>query len=64
MKTVVDVLQKKIEEDILIATEFLGNGRAKDFSEYKEITGMLRGLTSCLDHINDLLRNNLDGDND
>jgi len=62
--TVFDVLRKKIEEDISSATEFLGNGGAKDFSQYKEITGMLRGLTSCLNHVNDLSRNYLDNDND
>ena len=64
MTTVFDVLQKKIEEDISSATEFLGNGGAKDFSQYKEITGMLRGLTSCLNHVNDLSRNYMDDDND
>jgi|TARA_B110000908_G_scaffold49525_1_gene60509 hypothetical protein len=64
MKTVLDVLQKKIEEDISSATEFLGGGGAKDFAQYKEITGMLRGLTSCLNHVNDLSRNYLDDDND
>tara|TARA_R110002073_G_scaffold26732_1_gene87304 strand:- start:1263 stop:1457 length:195 start_codon:yes stop_codon:yes gene_type:complete len=64
MNTVFDVLQKKIEEDISSATEFLGNGGAKDFAQYKEITGMLRGLTSCLNHVNDLSRNYLDDDND
>ena len=64
MTTVFDVLQKKIEEDIPSATEFLGDGGAKDFAQYKEITGMLRGLTSCLNHVNDLSRNYLDDDND
>tara|TARA_R100001369_G_scaffold58541_1_gene85491 strand:+ start:115 stop:309 length:195 start_codon:yes stop_codon:yes gene_type:complete len=64
MTTVFDVLQKKIEEDISSATEFLGDGGAKDFAQYKEITGMLRGLTSCLNHVNDLSRNYLDDDND
>jgi|TARA_R110000772_G_scaffold22351_2_gene60549 hypothetical protein len=64
MTTVFDVLQKKIEEDISSATEFLSGGGAKDFAQYKEITGMLRGLTSCLNHVNDLSRNYLDDDND
>jgi|TARA_B110000211_G_scaffold192046_1_gene219150 hypothetical protein len=64
MNTVFDVLQKKIEEDISSATEFLSGGGAKDFAQYKEITGMLRGLTSCLNHVNDLSRNYLDDDND
>ena len=62
MTTVFDVLQKKIEEDISSATEFLSGGGAKDFAQYKEITGMLRGLISCLNHVNDLSRNYLDDD--
>jgi|TARA_R110000772_G_scaffold81813_2_gene173859 hypothetical protein len=62
--TVFDVLKKKIEDDMSSATKFLGNGGAKDFAQYKEITGMLRGLTSCLNHVNDLSRNYLDNDND
>ena len=62
--TVFDVLRSKIEADMSSATEFLGNGGAKDFAQYKEITGMLRGLTSCLNHVNDLSRNYLDDDND
>ena len=62
--TVFDVLKSKIEADMSSATEFLGNGGAKDFAQYKEITGMLRGLTSCLNHVNDLSRNYLDNDND
>ena len=63
-KTVFDVLKNKIEDDMSSATEFLGNGGAKDFAQYKEITGMLRGLTSCLHHVNDLSRNYLEDDND
>tara|TARA_R100001369_G_scaffold36799_1_gene62207 strand:+ start:692 stop:892 length:201 start_codon:yes stop_codon:yes gene_type:complete len=60
--TVFDVLRSKIEADMSSATEFLGNGGAKDFAQYKEITGMLRGLISCLNHVNDLSRNYLDDD--
>jgi hypothetical protein len=63
-KTVFDVLREKIEEDMSSATNFLGNGGAKDFAQYKEITGMLRGLTSCMNHVNDLSRNYLEDDND
>jgi hypothetical protein len=63
-KTVFDVLREKIEDDMSSATNFLGNGGAKDFAQYKEITGMLRGLTSCMNHVNDLSRNYLEDDND
>ena len=63
-KTVFDVLREKIEEDMSSASNFLGNGGAKDFAQYKEITGMLRGLTSCMNHVNDLSRNYLEDDDD
>jgi hypothetical protein len=63
-KTVFDVLKEKIEDDMSSASNFLGNGGAKDFAQYKEITGMLRGLTSCMNHVNDLSRNYLEDDND
>ena len=63
-KTVFDVLREKIEDDMSSASNLLGNGGAKDFAQYKEITGMLRGLTSCMNHVNDLSRNYLEDDND
>ena len=34
-KTVFDVLKNKIEDDMSSATEFLSNGGAKDFAQYK-----------------------------
>ena len=63
-KNVFDVLKDKIEDYMSSATEYLSNGGAKDFAQYKEITGMLRGLTSCLNHVNDLSRNYMEEDND
>tara|TARA_R110001583_G_scaffold36926_4_gene121116 strand:+ start:274 stop:471 length:198 start_codon:yes stop_codon:yes gene_type:complete len=63
-KTVFDVLREKLEDDMSSASNFLSSGGAKDFAQYKEITGMLRGLTSCMNHINDLSRNYLEDDDD
>jgi hypothetical protein len=63
-KTVFDVLRDKIEEDKFSASEFLSSGGAKDFPQYKEITGMIRGLNACLNHVNDLSRNFLEDDDD
>tara|TARA_X000001388_G_scaffold14343_1_gene8320 strand:+ start:941 stop:1138 length:198 start_codon:yes stop_codon:yes gene_type:complete len=63
-KTVFDVLSEKIKEDIDSTTKFLSSGGAKDFSQYKETTGVIRGLNTCLRHIEDLSRNYLDDDND
>ena len=56
-KTVFDVLKDKIEGDKSSALEFLGNGGAKDFAQYKEIVGLVRGLETCLQYIEDLSRN-------
>ncbi len=56
-KTVFDVLKERIEADKASALQFLGNGGAKDFSMYKETTGLIRGLETCLGHVEDLSRN-------
>ena len=47
-KTVLDVLKDKFEEDKASALQFLGKGGAKDFAQYKEVTGMVRGLEACI----------------
>tara|TARA_R110001592_G_scaffold299338_2_gene570273 strand:+ start:905 stop:1105 length:201 start_codon:yes stop_codon:yes gene_type:complete len=62
-KTVLDVLKEKIEDDRASALQFLGNGGAKDFASYKEVTGMVRGLETCMNYVEDLSRN-MDNDND
>jgi len=56
-KTVLDVLKNKLEEDMSSALQFLGGGGAKDFAQYKEVTGMVRGLETCMNHVEDLSRN-------
>ena len=56
-KTVLDVLKEKLEEDKASAVEFITAGGAKDFAMYKETTGLVRGLETCLQYIEDLSRN-------
>ena len=63
-KTVFDVLKDKMNEDVSSALQFLGSGGAQDFAQYKEVTGLIRGLESCLVHVKDLARNQLEDDND
>jgi hypothetical protein len=63
-KTVFDVLRDKIEEDRSSAVDFLASGGAKDFTQYKEATGLIRGLETCLSHINGLARNYMDDDDE
>ena len=43
-KTVFDVLKEKLEDDKSSAQKFLGGGGSKDFAEYKEVVGLIRGL--------------------
>lgn len=63
-KTVFDVLTQKIDEDVSFATQFLAEGSAKDFAEYKEIVGLIRGLEASKQYVEDLSRNYMDEDND
>ena len=63
-KTVFDVLNDRINEDKTSALEFIGAGGAKDFSQYKEATGFIRGLETCLNYVNDLSRNQMEDDDD
>jgi len=63
-KTVIDVLKEKIEAERASAIEFIATGGAKDFSQYQEVTGLIRGLQTCLGYIDDLSRNYLEDDDD
>jgi hypothetical protein len=63
-KTVFDVLKINIEAEIASALEFLENGGAKDYAQYKEVTGLIRGLKSSISHIQDLSRNYMEDDDD
>jgi len=62
-KTVLDVLKDKFEDEKSSALQFLGSGGAKDFASYKEVTGMVRGLETCMNYVEDLSRN-MDDDDD
>ena len=63
-ETVFDVLSDKLNEDKSSALEFLSAGGAKDFAQYKEVTGLIRGLDACLNYVTDLSRNQLEDDDD
>ena len=52
--TVLDVLKERIESDRDSAQQFLGGGGANDFAMYKETTGLIRGLETCLSYVDDL----------
>jgi len=63
-KTVFDVLIEKITDQKKSSEQFLQTAGAKDFAEYKEVCGVLRGLDSALREINDLSRNYMEDADD
>ena len=63
-RTVFDVLKDKLNEEKSSALQFLGSGGAKDFAQYKEVTGLIRGLESGVAYVEDIARNQLEGDDD
>ena len=62
--TIFQVLVKKFEEDKHSAIESLASGGAKDFSQYKETTGYIRGLDTCIRTVKDLSRNYMEDDDE
>ena len=62
--TVFDVLILQIEEQKNASIKFLMTGGPKDFSQYKEVTGLVRGLESSISIIKDLQRNQFEEDNE
>jgi len=63
-KTVFDVLITKHEEDVTASTQFLANGGAKDFSEYREVVGRIRGLQLAIQTTKDLSRSQMEEEED
>ena len=63
-KTVFDVLIEKINDDLSSAQDFLNAGSAKDYANYREVVGLIRGLEASKSFIEDLSRNYMDDDDD
>lgn len=63
-KTVFDVLKERIDDDISSAKDFLTTGSPKDYSEFREVVGLIRGLESSKQYIEDLSRNYMDDNDD
>lgn len=56
MTTAFDVVLKEIEEKRELIARALIDGAAHDFSEYKSMTGEIRGLSLAHSYITDLVR--------
>jgi len=63
-KTVFDVLDEKLTELSGSSEEFLTSGGPKDFAEYKEVCGVIRGLNMARREVFDLSRNNMEDEDD
>jgi len=63
-KTVFDVLNEKLADMQSQQEAFLSGGGAKDFSEYKESCGVIRGLAAARREIEDLSRNYMEDADD
>jgi hypothetical protein len=44
--------------------DFLKSGGAKDFAEYREVCGVIRGLNAALREVGDLSRNYMEDNDD
>jgi|TARA_Y100001937_G_scaffold9645_1_gene11881 hypothetical protein len=62
--TVLDVLKKNIEEQKLTSIQFLTSGGPKDYAQYKEVTGLIRGLGVSIGIIEDLVRQQENGEDE
>ena len=56
-KTVFDVLNEQIDAQISSAQVFLAAGSAKDYPNYREVVGLIRGLEASKRVVEDLSRN-------
>ena len=63
-KTVFDVLKDKIDDDISSAQSFLNAGSPKDYANYREVVGLIRGLEASKSYVEDLSRNYMENDDD
>ena len=62
--TVLYILKKNIEEQKLTSIQFLTSGGPKDYAQYKEVTGLIRGLGVSIGIIEDLVRQQENGEDE
>jgi len=64
MTTMLEVLNKKLEEHIKQLMEVVSGGGAKSHDHYKELCGTIRGLQTAQYELADLVRKTKDYDDD
>lgn len=60
---ILELLNRKIEEQVKSHSEALVAGQPKDYAHYRELCGVIRGLQTAQREIGDLVRK-LKDDND
>jgi len=63
-KTVFDVLIERIQVHKNMAVEFMETAGPKDYAEYRDMCGAIRGLGLALREVQDLAQNYLKEDED
>jgi hypothetical protein len=63
-KTVYDVLVEKITAHIAAVADSLASGAAKDYAEYRDLCGLIRGLETAKREILDLAQQYMEQDDD
>jgi hypothetical protein len=63
-KTVFDVLNEKLTAHIAAVADSLSSGAAKDYAEYRDLCGLIRGLETAKREVLDLSRNYMEDDDD
>jgi len=58
-----ELLNKRIEDQVKSHSEALVSGQSKDYAQYRELCGVIRGLQTAQRELGDLVRN-LKDDND
>ena len=56
MRTVVDVFLDEIRAQVKNRTDHLSSGAVKDYAEYRDICGFIRGLETADAYLTDLLK--------
>lgn len=63
-RTVYDVLLERITAHQSAVADSVVSGAARDFAEYRELCGLIRGLETAKREISDLAQQQLESDND
>ena len=58
------MLKDKIDGDISSAQSFLNAGSPKDYANYREVVGLIRGLEASKSYVEDLAKNYMENDDD